>query len=102
MRRFLGAVAAAMSLAALPAAHAHGTKANGVATHRPANLDPVRKEFGRTGDPKRIARTIRIDTGDSMRFEPSQITVRQGETIRFAVENAGNAVENAQNAVENK
>jgi len=95
MRRFLGAVAAAMGLATFPAAPAHGTKANGVATHHPANLAPVRKEFGRTGDPKRIARTIRIDTGDSMRFEPSQITVRQGETIRFVVRNRGKVAHEA-------
>ena len=88
MRRFVGAFAA-MALAALPAAHGHGTNEDGVATRRPANLDPVEKEFGRTGDPKRIARTVRIDARDSMRFEPSRITVRQGETIRFVIRNLG-------------
>jgi len=89
MRQFVGFVAAAMALAALPAAHSHDTKADGAATHHPANLDPVQKEFGRTGDPKRIARTIHIDASDSMRFEPSRISVRQGETIRFVVRNRG-------------
>lgn len=95
MRRFSGVFVAAIGLAALPAAHGHGAPADGAPKHRPANLDPVEKSFGRTGDPERVARTIRIDASDSMRFEPSRISVRQGETIRFVVRNRGKAAHEA-------
>jgi len=49
----------------------------------------VETEFGRTGDPKKISRTIRVDMSDKMRFTPAAIEVRQGETVRFVVKNSG-------------
>ena len=45
--------------------------------------------FGREGDPKRVVRTIAIDMSDRMRFTPAELTVRQGETVRFRVKNSG-------------
>ncbi|HSC94433.1 MAG TPA: cupredoxin family protein [Burkholderiales bacterium] len=45
--------------------------------------------FGRAGDAKRVSRTIRIEGRDDMRYTPSEIRVRQGETIRFVVANRG-------------
>lgn len=67
------------------AALAHGTQ-----THDDGpNLEMVEKAFGRTGDPKKVTRTIRISGHDTMRYSPSKITVRQGETIRFVVANHG-------------
>ena len=45
--------------------------------------------FGRQGDPKRVSRTIRVAMNDKMRFEPGNITVRKGETVRFVVANKG-------------
>lgn len=45
--------------------------------------------IGAPGDPKRVDRTVRVSMTDSMRFSPASITVKQGETIRFAVRNAG-------------
>jgi uncharacterized cupredoxin-like copper-binding protein len=63
----------------------HGTQ-----THaRGPNLDPVEKSFGRTGDPAKVTRTVRISGHDTMRYSPSTITVKQGETIRFVVSNHG-------------
>jgi uncharacterized cupredoxin-like copper-binding protein len=47
------------------------------------------KPFGREGDPKRISRTVSVDMNDKMRFTPAELTVRQGETIRFRVKNSG-------------
>jgi uncharacterized cupredoxin-like copper-binding protein len=47
------------------------------------------KAFGKAGDPKRITRTIRFSMSDKMRFDPSHITVKQGETVRFVVKNNG-------------
>jgi uncharacterized cupredoxin-like copper-binding protein len=53
------------------------------------NLTLAQTAFGRTGDPKNVARTIRVTMRDTMRFEPAQIVVRQGDTVRFVVANAG-------------
>jgi uncharacterized cupredoxin-like copper-binding protein len=48
---------------------------------------------GQPGKKKEVARTIKVvmkETADGkMLFEPAEITVKQGETIRFAVQNAG-------------
>jgi len=44
---------------------------------------------GRPGDPAKVSRTIEVIMEDSMRFTPSTIEVKQGETIRFFVKNAG-------------
>ncbi|HUH59986.1 MAG TPA: cupredoxin family protein [Candidimonas sp.] len=40
-------------------------------------------------DPARVGRTIDVIMDDTMRFTPSEIHVRAGETIRFSVTNAG-------------
>lgn len=45
--------------------------------------------IGRVGTPEKVTRTIKIDMSDAMRFTPSAITVKQGETIRFIVRNSG-------------
>ena len=34
-------------------------------------------------DPKKVARTITFRMTDKMRFDPSHITVKRGETVRF-------------------
>ena len=45
--------------------------------------------FGRVGDPQNVTRTIRVDMSDTMRFTPSELTIRTGETVRFDVRNSG-------------
>lgn len=47
------------------------------------------KAFGREGDPKNATRTVKIDMADTMRYLPSTITVKKGETVRFEVKNSG-------------
>ena len=47
------------------------------------------KAFGRAGDPMKVTRTIRFTMSDKMRFDPSHIAVKQGETVRFIVRNNG-------------
>lgn len=49
----------------------------------------VETAFGRTGDPQKATRTVRIDMSDRMRFDPAAITVKRGETVRFVVRNSG-------------
>lgn len=44
---------------------------------------------GKPGDPAQVDRTIDITMDDSMRYTPSEINVKTGETIRFFVNNVG-------------
>lgn len=44
---------------------------------------------GMAGDPKKVTRTIQVTLNDTLRFTPAEITVKAGETIRFAVKNIG-------------
>ena len=63
---------------------AHGEKKTG--------NTPVVKEqtdWGIAGDTAAVARTIEVSMGDDMRFKPGQLTVKEGETIRFVVHNKG-------------
>jgi len=57
-----------------------------------AAAGPVRKEqkpWGIAGDAKAVRRTIAITMSDDMRFSPSRLEVREGETVKFVVGNAG-------------
>lgn len=45
--------------------------------------------IGKPGDPEKATRTIRISGSDNMRYNPSEIKVKRGETVRFAVTNSG-------------
>ena len=77
----------ALALLAPPPAQAHGP--GNAAEHGGANLDPVETAFGRTGDPKKVTRTVQVEMLDSMRFKPDRIRVRQGDTLRLVVRNRG-------------
>lgn len=58
----------------------------------PHEFDAAKVEeraFGREGNPNRVTRTIRLDMSDRFRFTPADVTVKQGETIRFVVSNRG-------------
>lgn len=71
-------------LAALlvPAAWGHGD------AHTTRQAAPEQQAWGIAGE-ARGARTIEIRMGDDMRFRPDRIEVREGETLRFVVRNAG-------------
>lgn len=61
-------------------------------THKKEANAPVSEDehaFGKEGSLKKATRTITVDMSDNMRFTPSDITVKQGETIRFIVKNKG-------------
>ena len=69
-----------------------GVMAHGGAPSRGAAAPAGRAEqtpFGIAGHPDRAARTIAIDMSDAMRFSPSSIRVRSGETVRLRVTNTG-------------
>lgn len=48
-----------------------------------------RTDFGQTGDPRKVTRTIPVDASDAMRFTPGELIVKRGETVRFVVTNSG-------------
>lgn len=73
--------------AAMPVAHAHGDNAHAKQAFDPASAE--QKAFGIAGDPKKATRTIKVAMTDNMRFAPDNITVRQGETVKFVVANRG-------------
>lgn len=68
-------------------AHAHGEKPH--AQKFSAAQLSEEKPFGKAGDPQKVTRTITFHMIDKMRFDPSQITVKQGETVRFVARNNG-------------
>ena len=63
----------------------HKSKAAGAHAHEHHESDAI----GVAGTPSKAARTIKVDMSDKMRFSPSALTVRQGETVRFVVKNSG-------------
>lgn len=45
--------------------------------------------LGKAGIASKVSRTIKVDLADTMRFTPSVLDVKQGETIRFSLKNSG-------------
>jgi uncharacterized cupredoxin-like copper-binding protein len=87
IERNLPAALAALLLAVAAApATAHGDKA-----HAPHSgpLVKEQKPWGIAGERKAARRTMEVGMGDDMRFTPSRIEVREGETVRFVIRNRG-------------
>ena len=45
--------------------------------------------IGKPGIASKATRTVNVEMSDGMRFSPSSIDVKQGETVRFVVTNSG-------------
>lgn len=58
-------------------------------SHKPRATSTEETPFGRQGDPSKVSRTIDVDMSDKLRFAPSDVSVKRGETIRFRVKNSG-------------
>ena len=79
------ALACTSGLALAPAmARAHGTP-----HARAAAAAKEQKPWGIAGEARDAKRTIVITMNDRMRFVPDRIEVREGETVRLMVRNAG-------------
>ena len=75
--------------ALLVAAFAGGALAHG-AGH--AHEGPVKKEqqpWGIAGEAKDARRTLEVRMLDTMRFEPDHFEVKQGDTVKLVIHNAG-------------
>jgi uncharacterized cupredoxin-like copper-binding protein len=46
-------------------------------------------DIGSPGSASKVDRVVNVVMTDNMRFTPSSVTVKEGETIRFIVKNAG-------------
>ena len=57
--------------------------------HASSSHSSEEQVFGKAGDAKKAGRTVVIDMDDRMRFAPSEISVKQGETVKFVVKNSG-------------
>ena len=66
-------------------AHAHGDKSPPAT----ARFAAEQTAWGIAGNPEQFDRTVILDMTDAMRFSPDQLTVEEGETIRFVVKNTG-------------
>ena len=85
----IAALAVALAAAA-PAARAHGDEHDRTKMHsKPRATLAEEHAFGRQGDPAKATRTVTIGMGDAMRYDPAEIGVKQGETVRFVLRNNG-------------
>lgn len=48
-----------------------------------------RSHAGQPGDPGNVTRTVNVSMNDDMRFKPSRLSIKKGETVRFVVRNLG-------------
>jgi uncharacterized cupredoxin-like copper-binding protein len=76
-----------MPVAAL--AHTAHSGHSGHGAHSQGASVKEQKPWGIAGDAKDVRRTIQVTMTDNMRFSPDRIEVRQGETVRLVVKNAG-------------
>lgn len=76
----IASLAAALSIAA--PVYAAGSHAHKHGSHSNAAI-------GQPGDTAKVTRTIEVEMTDAMRFTPSDIRIKRGETVRFVVRNTG-------------
>ena len=80
------ALAAAIGLAASNA-YGHGEAKHGTAPKKVISTDE--HPWGKEGDPRKASKTITVDMADTMRFSPSDMKVKRGDTVKFVVRNTG-------------
>lgn len=93
MRHTTLALMMTVGLAGTPAwaggnhAHSHGPMDADMKVANPIEAEET--GFGRQGMSRAVSRTIDISMSDAMRFSPSSLVIKQGETIRFRIRNDG-------------
>ena len=79
MKNTIKLIAACALFAGASGAFASGSHAGGHGT----------STIGKPGVASKVTRTVTINMSDDMRFTPSEVSVRRGETVRFVVTNSG-------------
>ncbi|MBA3598240.1 MAG: cupredoxin family protein [Methylibium sp.] len=82
----LAAVLAALATAGATPAFAHSEDAH---EKKAGPVVKEQKDWGIAGDARNAKRTVEVRMLDSMRFSPEKLEIKQGETVRFVVKNAG-------------
>ncbi|QBP12553.1 plastocyanin/azurin family copper-binding protein [Cupriavidus metallidurans] len=75
----------AVFLVALPTAFAH----DGTDHAKHGMTKKEQTAWGVAGDRSSVTRTVEVVMSDDMKFSPSNITVKNGETVRFLIKNSG-------------
>lgn len=70
-----------------PKGHGHSEGGHGHAKIDYSNVEE--HEFGKASDPDKATKTVTIDMTDKFRFEPAEVRVKPGQTVRFVVRNTG-------------
>jgi uncharacterized cupredoxin-like copper-binding protein len=86
---YLRSICLAFCVAASGPAWAHGSSHDAAPSKKSGTRAQEETAFGRPGDRKKVVRTVRISGTDDMRYTPSAIRVKQGDTVRFIVRNDG-------------
>ena len=68
------------------AAFAHGDEEHAKKS-RPVNSE--QKDWGIAGEAKAVNRTVEFKMLDTLRFDPSTLTVTRGDTLKFVIKNNG-------------
>lgn len=76
-------------LTLLPGLALAAGKHGGHQGHDMASMNQGMHGVGQPGKAADVSRTIEVVMGDDMRFSPAHIEVKEGETIRLFVKNAG-------------
>jgi uncharacterized cupredoxin-like copper-binding protein len=87
--RAAGLLAACLAMPVAALAHTAHSSHSGHGAHSQGASVKEQKPWGIAGDAKDVRRTIQVTMTDNMRFSPDRIEVRQGETVRLVVKNAG-------------
>ena len=93
MKKILTAIAATMFAAGI---YAYGDEDHGASApkaadghnHSHAHGLGETNAIGLPGEASKVTRTVNVDMTDTMRFNPSSFSAKQGETIRFVVKNS--------------
>jgi uncharacterized cupredoxin-like copper-binding protein len=86
MRKINAAILATLIAGASTFALAHGDETH---ARKAAPVKKEQKAWGIAGDAKSVTRTVTFTMTDNMRFNPDKLDVKQGETIKFVIRNAG-------------
>ena len=66
--------------------YAHGEKPHSA---KAAKISKDVHAWGQQGDVRMVTRTLNITMRDTMRFDPSFLSVKRGETVKIVIHNAG-------------
>ena len=77
-----------VSIAPVAWSHPDHDAPSGIKGLRMAPPAPVEESYGRPGDTSQPNRSINIEINDKLRVAPAEVSVKQGETIKFIVKNS--------------